>query len=301
MLFEQYRRIDAGLAATGPSSVGVRTARFVTEELGEWLTINDNVLLEGHSTMLNPAFRKADRLRQLLDELARTQLVLGFEDDVARLRSGIDGVEDLVAQSRRYHGEDRLERLRELAGQQRPIAEQLVMRSTRLRDQLQQRAEFNRAELEGQQDSFSVLAWLAALVYFGVIWLCWLWIAHRVVSPIEKLSEAAGRANHEEQDFELPKAGPAEVRELTDNISSFVNKLQAAKAGTEQQVRERTTELVRANPGQGPVLGHDVARAADAAQRHHQHERADPRDTGSIPSRPALPIRPRAPRRRCSR
>ncbi|MCK5945489.1 MAG: response regulator [Planctomycetes bacterium] len=254
LLVERYRQIDAGIIATGPNSASMRTAQYLTEEVGEWLLVNDTVLLEGQSSMLNSSGRKAGRLRQRLDELAAAELAAGLDDRIAALQDGITSIEAKVFESREHIGDDRLEHLERIAAESRPLTTRIVEQITGLQQILRERADHRLAALEEQQDSLVMLVWLVASLYFGIVWLCWLWIVHRVVVPIERLSQAAGHADHEEGRFELPQAGPEEVRELTGNISSFVQKLQEAKAGTEEEVRQRTAELVEANKAKAQFL-----------------------------------------------
>ena len=254
LLVERYRNIDTGIIASGPNSVVMRTVRYLTEELGEWLMVNDTVLLEGHGSLLNASKRKSDRLRQLLAEVEVAALATGLEDRVASIRGRIDAIEARVFESREHSGPDRAERLAEIAVDLQPATAALVTAMTELRNTMRTRADYRLTDLNAQQDALVTMIWMVASLYFGVVWLCWLWTVHRVVVPIEGLSHAAAQADHEERDFTLPLSGPAEVRQLTRNISSFIGKLQEAKAGTEEQVRQRTAELVRANQAKGQFL-----------------------------------------------
>ncbi len=244
---ERSRRIDSGRRDVGATSVTLRNAELLEQSVGEWLIVNDLVLIQDESLMLTAAKNGASRLRIEMARLAEEDLVVEQRQRLGEMRGLIDEIESVVFESRDHHGQDRPERLSELTARSAPLSDELVIEVAALNRALQTRAEHLHVDLTEQREFLAILAWLAAAVYFGIVWLCWLWTAHRIVAPIESLSAAAERADHEEREFELPKTGPEEVQLLTQNISNFVSKLQAAKASTEEQVRQRTVELVKAN------------------------------------------------------
>ncbi|MCA8976331.1 MAG: response regulator [Planctomycetes bacterium] len=253
-LVDRYRQVDVGMAEVGETSVTLRNCELLTKAVGQWLIVNDLVLYQGESTMLKVSIRNAGSLRELLADISSAPAFFEHGRAVETLRETVKQIETKILASRDLTGTDRLTRLAELAEETQPLSDRLFRDVGELNDALQIRAGHRQEDLIDQERSLTILAWLVAILYFGVVWLCWLWIVHRVVVPIEGLSAAAGRADHDGREFVLPQTGPDEVRQLTQNISSFVLKLQRAKAGTEEEVRQRTAELVQANRAKGQFL-----------------------------------------------
>ena len=254
VLVDRYREVDVGLVEAGPTSVTLRNAELLTDFTGQWLYVNDLVLQKGESHMVPVSMRNAKRLRQLMDDVARSPLAHDQTDSIRGLERHVSAIEAMIFESREHSGPDRKEQLDRIVAEVRPIANALVQSVEELQTGLELRAGHIESDLMEQQARLSVYALLAAILYGGLVWLCWLWTVHRVVVPIESLSDAAGKADHEEGDFVLPQTGPQEVRQLTSNISNFITKLQEAKAGTEEEVVQRTAELVQANKAKAQFL-----------------------------------------------
>ncbi|MFK7740409.1 MAG: response regulator [Planctomycetota bacterium] len=254
LLIDRFRSIDVATAQIGPRSVAMRTASILVDDVGEWLTVIDMILVADQSSLLNRSGEKCDRLRGLITELEQTDLAAGSAPQLAGIRRKIGIIERRVFDSRTAVGPERREALAALHAGVQPSTKTLVASVTDLRDALQQRADYSATALREQEESLTALISLFTLLYFGIVWLCWIWTVHRVVVPIEGLSAAAERAETDEQAFTLAATGPAEVQQLSRNISNFARKLQGAKASTEQKVRERTEELVQANQAKGQFL-----------------------------------------------
>ena len=253
-LANRYWRIEERLREIEPASATMRRVESLGESVDEWLKVNDLVLHKQQGFMIKSSIRQATRLRLVVDEIAASALATDQGSETDALLAQINGLSDLILSSRGHNGPDRSERLSELAKQADSAAADLLASAGRLESVLTRRADYRQEDLADQQHTLGMMALLAAFVYFVVIWVCWLWIVFRVVKPIEDLSAAAGAADHEERGFVLPQTGPEEVRCLTENISSFVRKLQDAKANTEEEVRQRTAELEQASQAKGQFI-----------------------------------------------
>lgn len=253
-LMDRYRDVDAALADSGKTSVSLRNVQLMSDSIGQWLTVSDLVFLEHETTLIKTSTIQAARLRQVIKDVAASPLATAQEERVAALVRAVDELDNSVKQVGDFTGEGRIEQIAVVAQRARPLSDLVISRCGDLQKALELRASHLQTDLEEQRQVLVVLSWLAGIVYFAVVWLCWLWTVHKVVLPIGSLSEAAARADHEERDFVLPETGPEEVRQLTHNISNFVTKLQDAKASTEAEVRQRTQELVKANKAKGEFL-----------------------------------------------
>jgi signal transduction histidine kinase/CheY-like chemotaxis protein len=246
-LMLRSRGIDDDLRRVGPTSATMRDVELLGEALGQWLTTNDLVLNQDQSFMVASSMQQCGRLRRLLSAIEETPLVGDQRAEVAGLRGNLDELQELVRQARDLRSEDRAARLAEIAKAADARSTIAVERTAELERTLKRRAAYMMADLADQQQVLRVLGWLAATLYLGIVWLCWLWTVHRVVGPIEELSRATERAAEDENEFLLAQDGPSEVTQLARSFRTFVAKLQDAKAHTEEQVRQRTAELVQAN------------------------------------------------------
>tara|TARA_R110002072_G_scaffold1983_5_gene16213 strand:- start:11444 stop:14230 length:2787 start_codon:yes stop_codon:yes gene_type:complete len=253
-LVNRYWHIETKIREVEPASYAMRSVKLLSRDVGRWMQINDNVLSKDNSHMTGSSIRQATNLRELVSEIAQTELAEDQGSLVAKIRAEIGDLSELIQQTGHIVDGDRKEHLGRISKQADTVAAALLATVEELAGRMQRGSNYRHQDLEEQRDGLALLAWLAGFVYFVVVWLCWLWIVHRVVNPIEELSSAAGKADHEDRDFELPETGPDEVRKLTENISSFVLKLQDAKANTEEEVRQRTEELVQASQAKGQFL-----------------------------------------------
>ncbi len=253
-LVDRFRGIDDRIRELGPASVAMRNVELFGESLGQWLLVNDLVLYQGETFMASSSLTQADRLQELLDDIGETPLVADQRPALLRLADDIEQTRELIDQARDLRGEQRDSRLAALASEADRLGKSAVARIEDLQHRMRRRAGFLSADLNDQRRFLALLSLAAAVLYLGVVALCWLWTVHKIVAPIEGLSDAAERAARDDAEFELSQRGPDEVRLLTRNIGSFVDKLQSAKAHTEQQVKERTAQLVEANQAKAQFL-----------------------------------------------
>jgi len=250
-----YRQIEGRINQVGPTSAAMKDVERLKESVGQWLMSNDLVLHSSETFMIGAANRQAEALRGLIDEIGAAELAEGTASELGAIQAQIAAIQDQVKRADDLRGADRESRLKELGAAADRLAEPLVAwvddfaRSMRLRAA-------NRAEDLAQSRRFLViLSWMAAALYLGVVWLCWLCAVHMMVTPITELSRATERAQGDgDAVFVLPEKGPDEVKELTRGISTFVDKLQTSKQRTEQEVCDRTADLVRANQAKAQFL-----------------------------------------------
>ena len=81
--------------------------------------------------------------------------------------------------------------------------------------------------------------WLivASIIYLGLLWLAFVTYSS-FARPISRLEEAATRSIENNQPFNSPEIGPAEVKSLTRRLQGLIN-------GLEVTVKQRTSALVK--------------------------------------------------------
>jgi signal transduction histidine kinase/CheY-like chemotaxis protein len=249
-----YRQIESMINQVGPTSAAMKDVERLKESVGQWLMSNDLVLHGSETFMVSAANRQAEALHGLIAEIGRAELAQGKGQELASIAAQIAAIQVLVKEADDLRGDDRAERMRELGSKADHRSEPLVTwvddfaRSMRLRAA-------NRAQhLDQSRHSLGILSWMAACLYLGVVWLCWLWTVHMMVTPITELRRATARAQDGDGVFSLRERGPDEVKHLTRDVSTFVERLQTSKLRTEQEVCERTAELVRANQAKAQFL-----------------------------------------------
>ncbi|MHC4899332.1 MAG: response regulator, partial [Planctomycetota bacterium] len=174
--------------------------------------------------------------------------------EIDLIEKGIGESQEVLAESMLLKGEDRDRRLRALVDRADEISRPLVARVEVLEERLVKRAGILEQDLEDKRALLGKLVWVAMLIYSCFVLLVWRWSTRTVVRPLEALSGAAERAKEDEHLFVLEANGPHEIKQLTRNISEFVDGLRTAKMQVEEQVRVRTAQLVRANEAKSEFL-----------------------------------------------
>lgn len=84
-------------------------------------------------------------------------------------------------------------------------------------------------ELAESEKSFVRWGVSAVVLYVLLVGLVWRWASNALVQPIERLTELAEEASSQVKVMDFPqRAGPEEVRRLTQSFEAFVDKLKAA-------------------------------------------------------------------------
>ena len=254
LLVQRYTAVERGIADSGRTSVTVRNTEVLRESVGHWLHVNDSILLKGQDALVATSIELSRRLRRLITDIERSDLGKPEIDRLEHIRRTVEAIDAELEQTDQITGSHRPRALQQAAALLEHRFDQLVLDVRGVYQRIRAAADNSHRRLESERKALTMSAWLAGLLYFGVVWICWIWMIQRIVRPIETLSAAAARADTEGRAFALPETGPAEVRQLTTNISNFVRKLKDAKAGTEEEIRQRTAELVEASKAKGQFL-----------------------------------------------
>jgi len=249
-----YGKVEADSHALGPNSGTIKDAQRLQTLLGQWLLSIDLVLENGETFMANAAERQSRELLGLLKGLRDAPLAASSVGEIDLTANGIRDTQALLTESMLLKGEDRDRRLRGLVDMADEISRPLVARVEKLEELLVTRAGILEQDLEANRKLLGKLVWVAMFLFSCFVLMAWRWSTRTVVRPLEALSGAAERAKEDEQLFVLDENGPLEIKQLTRNITDFVNGLRNAKARVEEQVRVRTAQLVRANEAKSEFL-----------------------------------------------
>ncbi|MBM4063595.1 MAG: response regulator, partial [Planctomycetes bacterium] len=159
--------------------------------------------------------------------------------------------------------------LARLAAEADRLAASVIAGIGSVAENLHRRAQYHERDLAGQQFLMNVASWIAALVYAAIVLLSWFWSAHKIVRPIERLSDAAERAHLDSDAFAIEEDGPDEVRRLTRNIHAFVRTRTEFLATMSHELRTPLNGIINLNE---LMLGteldaeqRDLAKSAKAA------------------------------------
>ncbi|MBK8101452.1 MAG: response regulator [Planctomycetes bacterium] len=254
VLWQRLREVESKAAETGPASVSLRAVERLRQDVDRWLLTVDLVLRRDQAALVAVAHRDAQRLLVDAKALLASRLLGGRQADLQRIGAEIEAVARLIDRSEDLRGQHRAAGLCDLAAVADAEVAVMLPGIDALAEAMQRQAAFVGADLADERRLLLLLAWVGGATWLGAVALCWLWASHRIVAPLTALGAAAEAAEHRGAPFALTPSGPTEVAQLTDSVASFVHALQTAKAHTEDQVRERTAELVAANQAKAQFL-----------------------------------------------
>ncbi len=249
-----FQHIEAERHRLGPNSGTIKDAQRLQTLGGQWLLSTDLVLENGETFMANAANRQSRELRGLLKDLRNAPLAESSLGELDLVQKGVLDIQKLLGQSMRLRGESRDRRLRALVDMMDELSRPLVTRVETLEERLVKRAGILEQDLSDKRMLLGKLVWVAMFFYALLVLIAWRWSTRTVVRPLEALSAAAERAKEDEHLFVLEAKGPEEIKQLTRNISEFVDGLRKAKMRVEEQVRVRTAQLVKANEAKSEFL-----------------------------------------------
>ena len=248
-----YRRVESNLHAVGPNSATLKDAQLLQTTVGTWVNGLDKVLRDSQPAA--ELERELPAVHSTLEALRQASLAGGETQQqlLLAIRGDLELGKRLAVASERFRDGDRTARLQTLQLDLEPVTRRLLDRSRALHNQLQMAAELQKIDLLEQRHELLLHSWAATCAYLLVVGIAWYWTTRTLARPIAALSSAAEQANTDSR-FELEERGPDEVRRLTRNISTFVRSLQTQKQRTEQEVLDRTHQLVHANQAKSAFL-----------------------------------------------
>ena len=242
-----YRHADNAAHQLGSHSIALREVDSLRTQLDTYLHAADLVLQREQSYMLNSTLRWSAELQEIVKRIGNAQLAADKTDLVAQIGEDTRRIQELIDEGATCHGDERKQRLADLAAKADSIAKPLVRRVEDLADQMVRRSNYHEKDLEEQRLLLMVLTWIGAIVYLIVVLMSWYWSVQTMVLPIEKLSDAAERAQLDNDSFRIEESGPDEVRRLTRNIHSFVRTRAEFLATMSHELRTPLNGIINMN------------------------------------------------------
>ena len=217
-----HRSVDKAAHELGSHSLALHEVDNLEAALKNYVYVADLVLQKEVTSLLNSTVRWSSEILQIVLRIGTSALAADKADEIARIDADVRRVQELIDQGATCNGNDRKATLARLAADAYTTATSLVDRTRNLSEQMHRRSTYHEEDLEAQRVFLVILSWIAAVVYVIVVLMSWFWSVQTMVRPIERLSDAAERAQLDNESFVVEEGGPDEVRRLTRNISSFV-------------------------------------------------------------------------------
>ncbi|MCA8949634.1 MAG: response regulator [Planctomycetes bacterium] len=217
-----YRSLDEQAHRLGSNSLALKQIEEFRGQLSDFLNASDQVLHEGETSYVNSALRYQEKLALLVKNLRDEPLAVEHSTHLDRIVVDVARIQGITDRGATLADDNREQRLAALWEQQNTVARPLPGLVTSIEDQMKRRARYHTEELNSKQLFLMALSWIAAAVYLVVVFMTWVWSVQTMVRPIEQLSDAAERAQLDNDSFEVELSGPDEVQRLARNISTFV-------------------------------------------------------------------------------
>jgi signal transduction histidine kinase/CheY-like chemotaxis protein len=242
-----YRQVDQQAYELGAQSVAIQEFAHLQTEVKTYVHLTDKVLINDEVGLQNSTVDWAGRILKSTNRLAKTALASDKVSDIESLGAEISAVQALIEAGANYHGEDRPDKLHDLAAQADTIIESIISRIQGIHAQLHRRSLNSEADLAAQRTILMIATWIGAIVYAVIVLMSWFWSVQTIVRPIERLSDAAERAKLDNESFLVDASGPDEVRRLTHNISAFVRTRSDFLATMSHELRTPLNGIINMN------------------------------------------------------
>jgi signal transduction histidine kinase/FixJ family two-component response regulator len=249
-----FRRVETSLHAVGPNSATLKDLKLLHTAVAQWRNEIEAVLDAEEAPATLDAL--AAPLLETATALQRSALASNEESRnlLLTIRAEVESSRRLATTAAAEQGAAQVAAVALARADLEPVLRRLVDATRGVQHQLQVASELQKIDLEEQRAELLLSSWAATCAYVLVVGIAWYWTTRTLALPIAALSKAAELANGTDRRFELDERGPTEVRQLTRNISTFVTALQHQKQRTEQEVLDRTRQLVHANQAKSAFL-----------------------------------------------
>jgi CheY-like chemotaxis protein len=242
-----HRRIDEAANELGSHSVALREIANLEIQLNNYVYVTDLVLLREETSLLDSTVRWAEEIQGILGHVRSAPLAADKAAELAQIAGMVRRTQMLVDSGATLHGSSRAADLRAIAAEVDGIARSLVDAVRTLSEQLRHRAHLGEEQLGADRTLMMVATWIGAAIYIAIVAMSWLWSVHSMVRPIERLSDAAEKAQFDNDAFETDESGPDEVRRLTRNISTFVRTRSDFLATMSHELRTPLNGIINMN------------------------------------------------------
>lgn len=242
-----YRQVDQHAYKFGVQSIAIQEFAHLQTEVKTYVHLTDKVLVNDETGLQNSTVDWSTRILDSSKRLATSALANDKIAELHELETEIVAIQQLIDAGANYHGQDRLDKLRELAARADILIDSMISRIESLNEQLHRRSLNNDNELASQRTLLMIATWIGALVYAVIVLMSWFWLVQTIVRPIERLSDAAERAKLDNESFLVDASGPDEVRRLTHNISQFVRTRSDFLATMSHELRTPLNGIINMN------------------------------------------------------
>ena len=219
----------------------------LADATAQWLATSDLVLGSGQDLLLADALRQSDNLMVLAEQVKGLVLSEVSRGRLEALIGQVKRAAEVLAAAQQVPDEHRSAELTALLVEFDQITAPLPALVSELDDETRATAAREGARVAERRQQLVAFGAAALGLYLLVVLATWFWVSRVVTRPIADLMREAIRARRSGGRLDLVPRGPLEIRQLTESIDSFAERIQAANEIMEQTIAERTAELLHSN------------------------------------------------------
>ena len=242
-----YRSLDDQVHQLGTDSLAIRKVESLKRQLGYYLHASDQVLKKGQTSWLDSTLLYSGNIISDAEGLKKETLASDQTQALDRVVTDIATIQELTDKGGRLSLEADQERLDDLWTQANGIMTPLFGLVEDVHEQMDRRSTYAMDDLQWKKVMLQVLSWVATAVYLAIVFMTWVWSVQTMVRPIQKLSDAAERAQLDNESFVVDESGPDEVQRLTRNISTFVRTRAEFLATMSHELRTPLNGIINMN------------------------------------------------------